>query len=193
MQCHAVHNISAKCLLSIKATEALKASKWIRLLLNLFSTVRRVHIICNLSVFEVESWGDNFRTGRKMVGSAYYFGVIKICSLNLYICYFSRRKGVYYKCIPPSSGLTDMQVCDLKISCLKIYYLFFCLFSKAELTQAFCNCIVLVALDRQSVENVQESRELEKLKNFWGWATSEGKIKTLLWRQLSVLLSNMVL
>lgn len=37
-----------------------------------------------------------------------------------------------------------------------------------ELTQAFCNCIVLVALDKQSVENVQKSRELEKLKNFWG-------------------------
>ena len=94
MQCHADRNISAKCLLSIKATEALKASKWIRLLLNLFSTVRRVHIICNLSVFEVESWGDNFRTGRKMVGSAYYFGVIKICSLNLYICYFT---NVYHQ------------------------------------------------------------------------------------------------
>lgn len=128
-------------------------------------------------MFEVESGGDYFRTGRKMVGSAYYFGVIKICSLKLYICYFSRRKGVYYKCIPPSLGLTDMQVWDLKISCLKIYYLFFCLFSKAELTQTFCNYIVLVALDKQSVANVQKSRELESAQKFLGLSHLRGKDK----------------
>ena len=78
-----------------------------------------------------------------------------------------------------------MQVCDPQISCLNISNLFFRLFSTAELTQASCDCIVLVALDKQSVANVQRSKELEKLKKFFGLSHLRGKDKNTFIRAIA--------
>ena len=55
-------------------------------------------------------------------------------------------------------------------------YLFY-LISTAEMTQASCDCLILVALDKPSVANIQRSKELEKLKKFFGLNLLRGKDK----------------
>ena len=45
------------------------------------------------------------------------------------------------------------------------------------MTQASCDCLILVALDKPSVTNIQRSKELEKLKKFFRLNLLRGKDK----------------
>ena len=48
----------------------------------------------------------------------------------------------------------------------------------AELTQVSCDCIVMVALEKASIEKIQRAKDLEKLKKLFGLTLLRGKDKS---------------
>ena len=53
------------------------------------------------------------------------------------------------------------------------FHIFFCL--TTELTQTSANCIVMVALDKPSIANIQRAKDFEKLKKFFNLSLLRGK------------------
>lgn len=92
--------------------------------------------------------------------------------MHLPVTYFKVSQGACGCFIP---AYTQVYISKL--------YVHLCL--TAELTQASCDCIVLVALDKPSISNVQRSKDLEKLKKLFGLSLLRGKDKNTFIRAIA--------
>ena len=61
----------------------------------------------------------------------------------------------------------------------------FAFFFLAGLTQTSCDCIVMVALEKPSVDKMQRATNLEKLKKLFGLSLLRGKAKNIYIRAIA--------